>query len=185
MDLQEINEKLNEVSNELKNIEGVSYSRIDKMYSNESFSFFLSMVHLHDTDYEDYVLISKYVLAALKESQINKMVAIKEQKNLIEDLKQKGRSENYLDFERFKLQNYYSDLELIKDSIKNFRICPKDEEMIKPEFKNVVDCFVKMKFATFDFEDSLNPEKKIDIDILKAEIMADKLKMQTFIKEYE
>jgi len=57
--------------------------------------------------------------------------------------------------------------------------------VIKPEFKNVVDCFVKMKFATFDFEDSLNPEKKIDIDILKAEIMADKLKMQTFIKEYE
>ena len=71
MNLQEINKKLNEVSNELSNIKGASFPR--EIYNDETLCFFLSIVHLHDTDYETFVLISKYVLASLKEKQIDKI----------------------------------------------------------------------------------------------------------------
>lgn len=183
MNLQEINKKLNEVSNELSNIKGASFPR--EIYNDENLCFFLSMVHLHDTDYETFVLISKYVLASLKEKQIDKMIEIKELKKIIEQRKNNGYDENKLSFENYKLQTHYSELEQIKEGIKNFRIFPKDEEIIKPEQKNLVDSFMKMQFAKLDFEDNLNPERNRNIDILKAEIMADKLKMEAFIKEYE
>lgn len=174
-------------------------NKTDTNISTKNIDFLFGLAYLHESDYENYVFIKKFIKYSLKERLIN----LKKELNTISVHKENlskvlnnpelnkndyslSKEKNNMDFLINREKDCINKIQDIKTALSEFKILPQNEPFFLNEDDKIrLNKWLIMKKAEVDFKNlgKSDEERNNEIALLKSDIEIRKREMDEVIAE--
>ena len=177
----------------------IQKTKTDINISQENIDFLFGLAHLHETDYENYVFIKKFIKYSLKERLINfkkelntisvhkeNLSKVLNNPELNKDDYSLSKEKHNMDFLINREKDCINKIKDIKTALSEFKILPENEPFFKNEDDKIIfDKWLIMKRAIFEFKNlgKSDEERNNEIELLKSDIEMRKREMDEVIAE--